>query len=136
MGHQISFLISQTSYLNLFWLHRLLSPVYNHSSLICCDFVVVQLMVQSINACSMSIVCIAPSLGAKRAYFISTEGWWIMHLYSEQRVPYGNNINICAAEVLVHKKSVLSYSLARTLLQSLLILDASTVPSGHGPFFS
>ena len=45
-------------------------------------------------------------------------------------------MNICAAEVLVHNKPVLSSSLARTLLQSLLILDASTVPSEHGTFFS
>ena len=51
-----------------------------------------------------------------------------MHLYFEQRVSYGNNINICAAELPAHKKPVLSSSLARTLLQSLLILDASTVP--------
>ena len=39
-------------------------------------------------------------------------------------------MNICAAEVPVHNKPVLSSSLARTLLQSLLILDASTVPLG------
>ena len=51
-------------------------------------------------------------------------------------MPYGNNMNICAAEVPVHKKPVLSSSLATTLLQSLLILDASTVPSEHGTFFS
>ena len=44
-------------------------------------------------------------------------------------------MNICAAEVPVHKKPVLSSSLARTLLQSLLILDASTVPSELGIFF-
>ena len=39
-------------------------------------------------------------------------------------------MNICAAEVSDHKKPVLSSSLPRTLLQSLLILDASTVPLG------
>ena len=53
-----------------------------------------------------------------------------MYLYSDQRVSYGYNRSIFAAEVPVHKKPVLSSSLATTLLQSLLILDASTVPSG------
>ena len=58
-----------------------------------------------------------------------------MHLYSEQRVSY--NTNVHAAEAPVPRRSVLSSSIsARTPLQSPLILDASTVPLGHGTLFS
>ena len=59
-----------------------------------------------------------------------------MHLYAEQRVSYGNNVNDRAAEALVCKKPVLSSSSTRTPLRSPLILDSSTVPSGvWDPFF-
>ena len=64
----------------------------------------------------MLIIFIVSNQSAKRACFISTEDWPVMHLYSERRVSYGNNVNVHAVEAPVSKKPVLSSSFARTPL--------------------
>ena len=78
----------------------------------------------------MLIISIASFTGSEREHVLSAQKAGGSCISTLSEVSYGNNMNICAAEVLVHNQPGLSSSLARTLLQSLLILDTSTVSSG------
>ena len=79
--------------------------------------------------CNWHCIHCVVSVAAKRACFTSAESWHIVHLYSERRVSYVNNMNVCAAETPIPNKPVLPCSSDRILLPLPLILDAVTAPS-------